>query len=96
MPTLLNQTLEDGVRRAAGGADPGTAEWSAKSFDQLLTDFAADRAALIAELRALPDHAWSRPGTHAAFGTLTLSQWLGFWLQHEGHHIYTALLRSRT
>lgn len=85
-----------GFARYQPDADPGTAEWVAKPFGQLLSDFAADRASLAAELRALPEAAWDRPGTHAAFGTLTLAQWLAFWLQHEGHHIYTAFLRART
>ncbi len=76
--------------------DPGTQGWMAKPSAQMLADFAAERARLLGELRALPDGAWSRTGTHAAFGTLTLAQWLGFWLAHDGHHIITAVQRART
>ncbi|PYE55180.1 DinB family protein [Deinococcus yavapaiensis] len=75
---------------------PDTAVWTAKSKAQLLQDFEAERRKLLAELRALPPEAWQRIGTHGVFGTKTLAGWLEFWLQHEGHHLYTALVRAKT
>lgn len=77
-------------------AHPDTAVWIAKSKEQLLADFAAERHTLLSELRALPSEAWDRVGTHGVFGKKTLAGWLEFWLMHEGHHIYTALVRAKT
>ena len=76
--------------------DPGTTAWMEKPSARMLSDFAEERARLLADLRALPQEAWSRTGTHAAFGTLTLAGWLNFWLAHDGHHIMTAVVRART
>lgn len=76
--------------------DPGTQGWMDKSSPQMLADFQRERAEMLAELRALPEAVWSRTGSHAAFGTLTLAQWLTFWLAHDGHHLITAATRART
>jgi hypothetical protein len=34
----------------------------------------------------------SRKGFHPSFGALTIPQWLEFFLLHEAHHLYTAML----
>lgn len=76
--------------------DPGTQAWMEKGSAEMLADFQRARAELLTDLRALPEAAWSRTGSHAAFGTLTLAQWLTFWLAHDGHHLITAATRART
>jgi hypothetical protein len=90
--TQDNPTFE----RYQPDADPGTQRWVALPSTKMLADFRTERRSLVTSLRSLPGEAWARPGTHSVFGTLTLTGWLEFWLQHEGHHVYTALLRAKT
>jgi len=75
---------------------PDTQVWIDKPSAVMLADFTARRRELCAWLRVLTPEQWDRQGTHAAFGTMTMTQWLEFYLQHEGHHVYTALVRART
>ncbi|WP_027481441.1 DinB family protein [Deinococcus pimensis] len=90
--TQDNPTFE----RYQPDADPGTRAWAAKPSARMLADFVTARRDLVEFLRGLPAEAWARPGTHGTFGTLTLAGWLEFWLQHEGHHIYVAMVRAKT
>lgn len=76
--------------------EPDTARWMQKNPEVLLADFRARRADLLAWLRTLTPEQWARVGTHKAFGTMNVAQWLAFYLQHEGHHIYTAMVLART
>jgi hypothetical protein len=50
---------------------------------------------LIELLRSLSNDQWHRIGRHSNFGSLTLAQWIEFFLVHEGHHLYSALTLAR-
>jgi DinB family protein len=73
--------------------DPEWAAWMALPQDEVLDRLGALRAALIALVRSLPPAACARTGLHPAFGEMNVAGWLDFFLLHEAHHLYTALVR---
>jgi uncharacterized damage-inducible protein DinB len=58
-------------------------------FDRLLTHLKEDRKQLHALLISLTDDQLSRAGRHPVLGSLTLSEWIEFFLLHEAHHMLT-------
>jgi hypothetical protein len=73
--------------------DPEWADWAALPFDRILERIRTLRAELVALVRALSPHDWARTGIHPTFGELDVAGWLEFFLLHEAHHLYTALVR---
>ncbi|MGC1782506.1 MAG: DinB family protein [Acidobacteriaceae bacterium] len=63
-------------------------EWESLSSDAVLSRLRQSRAELIGRLEQLPADAYLRAGVHPAFGPMTLTDWLEFFLVHEGHHMY--------
>ena len=46
-----------------------------------------------AVVRSLSPAESARTGLHPTFGEMDVAGWLGFFLLHEAHHLYTALVR---
>lgn len=61
-----------------------------KSFNQLLDEFRAVRAANVGKLRglAISDEDLTKTGIHPTFGEVTLGQLLATWVAHDLDHIY--------
>jgi uncharacterized damage-inducible protein DinB len=73
--------------------DPEWAQWSGLPLDEVLRRLKDARHRLIAWVSALSPEQLRRTGLHPSFGAMTISQWLEFFLLHEAHHLYTAMLR---
>ena len=75
--------------------DPGWQEWAPKPFEEVRDHLAALRMELIDRIAGLQAADYARVGIHSAFGEMTLSLWLEFFLVHEAHHLYVILQRVR-
>ena len=64
-------------------------------LEQTLTELTVGRRALVERLASCSDRELARVGVHPAFGGMTLSEWVEFFLIHEAHHLYIALTRAR-
>jgi hypothetical protein len=73
--------------------DPEWPAWSTLTPDELLGRLRALRAELVAVVRAMSPADSARTGLHPMFGEMDVAGWLDFFLLHEAHHLYTALLR---
>ena len=69
------------------------AAWAALPQDEILHRLSALRAELVAVVRSLSPAESARTGLHPTFGEMDVAGWLGFFLLHEAHHLYTALVR---
>ncbi len=76
--------------------DPHTPAWMALPTVEVLKRLRAGRERMISLVGGLSDRQLAREGIHQTFGPLTLTQWLDFFLVHEGHHLYVAVQRART
>ena len=56
-------------------------------LDQLLGDFAIQRAASLGMLRMLRESDWERQGRQPEYGIFTAEEWLGHWVTHDTIHI---------
>ena len=72
--------------------DPDWPAWSALPWDEALRRLRDVRARLIAWVEGLTPAELEREGLHPSFGAMTIPRWLEFFLLHEAHHLYTALL----
>ena len=75
--------------------DPGWQEWASKPFEEVRSQLSALRLKLIERIAGLQASDYARVGIHSAFGEMTLSLWLEFFLVHEAHHLYVILQRIR-
>ena len=73
--------------------DPDWPAWAALPLDEVVARLRALRAELIALVGALSQTASARTGLHPTFGELDVAGWLDFFLLHEAHHLYVALVR---
>jgi DinB family protein len=73
--------------------DAGWAEWEALPPAALWERLADRRAALEAFAARLTPEQAARTGVHARFGPMDVARWLEFFLVHEAHHLYVAMLR---
>jgi uncharacterized damage-inducible protein DinB len=75
--------------------DPGWQEWASKPFEEVRNQLSALRMNLIDTIAGLQASDYARVGVHSAFGEMTLSLWVEFFLVHEAHHLYVILQRIR-
>ena len=61
--------------------------------DEILGQLRALRAELVALVRGLSPAETARTGLHPTFGEMDVTAWLEFFLLHEAHHLYIALVR---
>ncbi len=57
------------------------------ALDELLADFAEQRAASLHILRRLTPEQWQRPGYQPEIGELTITTWTEHWVEHDQTHI---------
>ena len=87
---LTEETPRVGRYRAED--DPDWPWWSGLSLDDTLQRLKDVRQRLIAWVKTLTPEQITRTGLHPSFGAMTIPQWLDFFLLHEAHHLYTAML----
>jgi uncharacterized damage-inducible protein DinB len=75
--------------------DPEWPRYAALSTAEALNQLRTNRRRLIAAVEKLTPEEMSRTGVHTRMGPMALSTWLEFFLLHEAHHLYVALLRAR-
>ncbi|MDQ6830029.1 MAG: DinB family protein [Gemmatimonadota bacterium] len=73
--------------------DPEFAAWLALDARAIAERTHALRADLIAVVLTMTRDEWLRAGVHPAFGEMPLSEWLEFFLAHDGHHQYVMFQR---
>jgi hypothetical protein len=73
--------------------DPEWPAWATLPPDEVLSRLRALRAELVADVRAMSPAESARTGLHPTFGEMDVAGWLDFFLLHEAHHLYTALVR---
>lgn len=56
-------------------------------INQLLDDFAIQRAASLGIITLLREEEWQRPGYQPEYGEFTAEQWLDHWAEHDTIHI---------
>jgi uncharacterized damage-inducible protein DinB len=76
--------------------DPLWPQWRAMPAETLLPKTEELRHQLIQTVHALTPEQWERTGRHSKFGSLTVAEWLEFFLVHEGHHLYAMFPLLRT
>jgi uncharacterized damage-inducible protein DinB len=60
-----------------------------KSTREIIQEMMSERKILATVLLALKADQFKRTGHHPLFGTMTLIQWIQFFLLHEAHHLFT-------
>ncbi len=75
--------------------DPGAARWMAMSVDETLSQLKTLRSKLVGMIENLSPEELGRTGIHPVLGEMTIPLWIEFFLLHEAHHLYIALMRSR-
>ena len=72
--------------------DPEWGAWSSLPLDEILRRLKDVRHRLITWVGGLSQDQMNRAGLHPSFGTMTIAQLLDFFLLHEAHHLYTAMV----
>ena len=75
--------------------DPEWERWRALPLDEVLSLLRAQREGIVRLVDSLDDDDLRRVGVHPVLGSLDIPEWLEFFLLHEGHHLYQAMLRVR-
>ncbi|MBI4610132.1 MAG: DinB family protein [Candidatus Rokubacteria bacterium] len=75
--------------------DPEWARWSGVPPEEVLGRLKRLRSQLTEMVKRLMPEQVSRVGVHPLFGDMTIPAWIEFFLLHEAHHLYTAMLRAR-
>jgi hypothetical protein len=91
---ILNEEKPNLARYRAED-DPEWPSWRALPLHEILGLLRAQRNEIVRLVDGLDDDDLARAGVHPTLGTLTIPEWLEFFLLHEGHHLYLAMLRVR-
>ena len=81
--------------RYSAEEDPEWEQWKNRSRTDVIATLSNLREQLVRKLRSLSDQDLRRIGVHPKFGEMELSQWLEFFLVHEGHHLYLVFQQVR-
>ena len=73
--------------------DPEWPEWRGLPLAEALARLASAQTRLSAWARGLGDDDARRTAVHPAFGEMPVSHWLDFFLLHQAHHLYVAMIR---
>ena len=68
--------------------DPKFEDWCKLSFNRVLNKTAEHRKEVNRTLSSLSVQDFRKTGIHPSYGTMTLNDWILFFLLHESHHIY--------
>lgn len=74
--------------RYSAEADPLFLDNCTKTTSDIIHDMVKLRKQMTAELLTFPEEDYNKQGIHPAFGKMNLSQWMNFFLVHEGHHLF--------
>ena len=88
----LDQILEQEkpqFPRYVAEADPLFHDNCSKVTREIMQDLVTTRREMISKICFLSDRDLGRIGVHLAFGELTITMWLNFFLLHEAHHLFT-------
>ncbi len=69
-------------------ADPLFLDNCTKTAREIMHDLLTVRKEMTAELLNFPETDYEKTGVHPRFGKMTLTQWMNFFLVHEGHHLF--------
>lgn len=75
--------------------DPEWERWRVLPLGEVLSLLRSQRAEIVRLVDSLDEDDLTRTGVHPALGPLAIPEWLEFFLLHEGHHLYQAMLRVR-
>jgi uncharacterized damage-inducible protein DinB len=81
------------VGRYSAEQDAGWPAAAGRPLADVLTRLRETRARLLDWVTRLTPDELGRTGRHPTFGELAVPAWLDFFLLHEGHHLYVAMLR---
>jgi uncharacterized damage-inducible protein DinB len=70
-------------------ADPLFHENLIKSSREVMQDLLTIRRELANGILSFKESDFEKTGIHPRYGTMTLLQWLNFFLLHEAHHLFT-------
>jgi len=73
--------------------DPKWPEWSRLPLDEIVERLRSLRRRLVERVRSLTPAQVARTALHSTFGEMGLPEWLDFFLLHEAHHLYAAMIR---
>ena len=79
--------------RYRGESDPDWPAWRDLPLAEIVRRFHAGRRDLVDRLAWLTEAQMERTGRHPAFGAMDVPAWIDYLLVHEGHHLYTVMLR---
>ena len=85
---MLDNT-DPSFSRYTAEADPLFLDNCGKSTREIMQDMITVRKEMSTAMLAFTEKDMSRTGVHPAFGKMTISQWLNFFLLHEAHHLFT-------
>jgi len=84
----LLETENPVFERYTAEADPLFLDNCGKTTREIMHDMITVRKEMAAEMLAFPESLFNRTATHPVFGTMTLLQWINFFLLHEAHHLF--------
>jgi hypothetical protein len=73
--------------------DSAWPEWSGLSTGEVLNRLKTLRAEIIRLIMGLSEDDANRVGVHPLFGEMRIALWVEFFLLHEAHHLYKAMIR---
>jgi hypothetical protein len=91
---ILNEDRPN-LPRYRAEEDPEWERWRVLPLAEVLSLLRAQRAEIVRLVDGLDEEDLARAGVHPSLGPLTIPDWLEFFLLHEGHHLYQAMLRVR-
>ena len=79
--------------RYSAEADPEWPTWVSLTTEEVVRRLKALRGDFMARVEGLSERDLGRSAVHPAFGEMTTTAWLEFFLLHEAHHLYVAMSR---
>ena len=74
--------------RYSADADPVFLDNCGKTTREIMGDLITTRKEMSTGRLSIKEKDLERRGTHPVFGTMTIIQWLNFFLLHEAHHLF--------
>lgn len=88
----INKMVEEDnpvFSRYVADTDPKFLDNCKRTTREIMGDMITTRKEMSNGRFSIKDEYLEKTGTHPAFGTLTIEQWLNFFLLHEAHHLFT-------
>lgn len=77
------------ISRYVADTDPMFLDNCKRTTREIMGDMITTRKEMSNGRFAIKDEHLGRTGVHTEYGTLTIEQWLNFFLLHEAHHLFT-------